>query len=216
MKRLSPSLPDLESARCARAVARARPPALDSASARRASSRHSAASSSAHHALQPRDRRRRRGDLVHAQADQERQRVHVGAQRAAHRHAPACARARHRDRARSCAAPPDAARRAAGELGMAAIDGERVLREVVGADGEEIGFGRELVGEQRRGGRLDQSNFPNHFKLICAVQSSPKKYSAFAVGQISDLKSARLTRQEGRLAIVTKRAVGCGGRRWCC
>ena len=27
--------------------------------------------------------------------------------------------------------------------------------------------------------------------------------------------SARLTRQEGRLAIVTKRAVGCGGRRSC-
>ena len=32
-----------------------------------------------------------------------------------------------------------------------------------------------------------KSNFPNHFKLICPVQSSPKKYSAFAVGQISDL-----------------------------
>jgi hypothetical protein len=27
--------------------------------------------------------------------------------------------------------------------------------------------------------------------------------------------SARLTRQEGRLAIVTKRAVGCGGRESC-
>src|SRR6476469_1833876 len=43
------------------------------------------------------------------------------------------------------------------------------------------------VGGRVARGLRAKSNFPNHFKLICPVQSSPKKYSAFAVGQISDL-----------------------------
>ena len=43
----------------------------------------------------------------------------------------------------------------AGQLRMRAIHRERVLRKVVGADRQEIGLGGELVGEHRRGGRLD-------------------------------------------------------------
>jgi len=41
------------------------------------------------------------------------------------------------------------------ELRVATIHRERVLREVVGADREEIDFGGELVGEQRRRRGLD-------------------------------------------------------------
>ena len=43
------------------------------------------------------------------------------------------------------------------------------------------------------------------------VKPRNQKYFAFAAGQITFV-SARLARQEGRLAIVTKRAAGCGGR----
>src|SRR6185437_13518762 len=38
---------------------------------------------------------------------------------------------------------------------VAAIDGKRVLDEVVGADGEEIGLGGERVGGERRARNLD-------------------------------------------------------------
>jgi hypothetical protein len=45
--------------------------------------------------------------------------------------------------------------------------------------------------------------FPRAFNVICAVQSSPQKYFAFAVGQIIFKTSRRPAPQEGRIAIVT-------------
>ncbi|MDI4234525.1 hypothetical protein OZ411_17120 [Bradyrhizobium sp. Arg237L] len=53
-------------------------------------------------------------------------------------------------------------------------------------------FARNKFGRNRRRietGKSDflQGNLFNDFKLICPVQSSRKKHSAFAVGQISDL-----------------------------
>src|SRR6185312_3565241 len=42
-----------------------------------------------------------------------------------------------------------------GDLFVAAIDGERVLDQVVGADGKELGFGGQRVGGQRGPGYLD-------------------------------------------------------------
>ena len=42
-----------------------------------------------------------------------------------------------------------------GDLLVAAIDGQRVLDQVVGADREEIGLGGERVGGERRTGHLD-------------------------------------------------------------
>jgi hypothetical protein len=48
----------------------------------------------------------------------------------------------------------------------------------------------------------------NSFWFRTAVS---RKYSPFVLAQISS-SMRRPTRQEGRLAIVTKRAVGCGGR----
>ena len=50
------------------------------------------------------------------------------------------------------------------------------------------------------------------FKLICPVQSLSKKFFALPVGQIISTSPRRLVSQEGRLAIVTKRGAGCGGR----
>jgi hypothetical protein len=57
-----------------------------------------------------------------------------------------------------------------------------------------------------------QTNFSNAINVIWVVQSSAKKYSASHVGQITLTSSPRLTRQEGRIAIVTKRGMGCDGR----
>jgi hypothetical protein len=42
-----------------------------------------------------------------------------------------------------------------GHILVAAVDGEGVLDQVVGADGEEIDLVREAVGHQGRGGHLD-------------------------------------------------------------
>jgi hypothetical protein len=52
--------------------------------------------------------------------------------------------------------------------------------------------------------------FVRQFKLIWAVQSSRKKYFAFAVGQIICTSPRHPVPQEGRIAIVTD--VGCGMR----
>src|SRR5260370_23214892 len=46
-------------------------------------------------------------------------------------------------------------------------------------------------------------NLRSDFKVIWVVQSLSKKYSAFAVGQISATSSRHLIPQEGRFAIVT-------------
>ena len=59
-----------------------------------------------------------------------------------------------------------------------------------------------------------QGNFLNDSKLICPVQSCAKKHSASVVGQITGLTTP-ISPDEGRLAIVTKRAVRCGGREGC-
>jgi hypothetical protein len=48
-----------------------------------------------------------------------------------------------------------------------------------------------------------EPDFSRNFKLICPVQISPKKYSAFVVGQISATSSRHPAQPEGRLAIVT-------------
>src|SRR5260370_25417557 len=42
-----------------------------------------------------------------------------------------------------------------------------------------------------------EPNFSRNFKLICPVQTSPKKYSAFAVGQISATSSRHPARTRG-------------------
>jgi hypothetical protein len=57
-------------------------------------------------------------------------------------------------------------------------------------------------------------NFFKQIKLILAVQSCSKKFSAFAVGQIISTSSPRPASSEGRLAIVTnarRDAVDVGG-----
>jgi hypothetical protein len=52
--------------------------------------------------------------------------------------------------------------------------------------------------------------------LTPSVQPSWEKYSAFPVGQIISTSSSRpASSQKGRLAIVTKRGAGCGGRLRC-
>jgi hypothetical protein len=50
------------------------------------------------------------------------------------------------------------------------------------------------------------------FKLICPVQILCKKYFGFPLTQITHISPDRLVPSEGRLAIVTKRGTGCGGR----
>ena len=57
-----------------------------------------------------------------------------------------------------------------------------------------------------------KQNLPRPFNPILPVQSSPKKFSVLPVGQIISTSRRRLVSQEGRLAIVTKREAGCGGR----
>jgi len=43
----------------------------------------------------------------------------------------------------------------------------------------------------------------NQINLMLPVQPRSKKYSAFAIGQITAISSAVQPRQEGRIAIVT-------------
>ena len=79
-------------------------------------------------------------ELVHAQAHQHRHRERVRGQPAADRDRTLAARPRPRPSRRSGAAPPGAGHRGcAASSGCAAIHRERVLREVVGADREEVG-----------------------------------------------------------------------------
>src|SRR4029079_19811251 len=57
----------------------------------------------------------------------------------------------------------------------------------------------------------DCAIFRNNFKLICAVQSRPKKYSASPSPQITSRNPA-IPSLRGALAIVTNVGTGCGGR----
>jgi hypothetical protein len=78
-----------------------------------------------------------------------------------------------------------------------------------------------LTNSARRGCRIDalrpatalllERKFACRIKLICPVQTSREKYSAFAVGQIISTSSPVSRPHEGRLAIVTD--VG-RGMRW--
>jgi hypothetical protein len=52
-------------------------------------------------------------------------------------------------------------------------------------------------------------------QISFSCQAVPKKIFHLCRWANQWRLSARLTRQEGRLAIVTKRAVGCGGRGSC-
>jgi hypothetical protein len=54
----------------------------------------------------------------------------------------------------------------------------------------------------------------SRINVIWPVQSCLRKDSARPVGQITFTNSPRPVSQEGRLAIVTKRGAGCGGRGW--
>jgi hypothetical protein len=59
-------------------------------------------------------------------------------------------------------------------------------------------------------------DFSRPFNLICAVQSSSKKYSVLPAGQIISTSPRHPVSQEGRLAIVTDVETGCGGRKLRC
>jgi hypothetical protein len=65
-----------------------------------------------------------------------------------------------------------------------------------------------------RSGRTmrDETNFLNPFKVICPVQSSPRKYTSSRRPQISPTSQPVPARQEGRIAIVTDVGSECGGR----
>ena len=52
----------------------------------------------------------------------------------------------------------------------------------------------------------------SNFSVIWVVQSFVQKHFAGSVGQINDISSPHLIPEEGRIAIVTKRGMGCGGR----
>ncbi len=106
--------------------------------------------------FQPRNDRGHGGDLVHAEADQDRHRMRRPrrARRTPRRSCRVRAPPRPR-RAINRSTAGCSASRLPGELGMAAIDRERVLRQVVGADRQEIRVIGELLGEQRGGRCLD-------------------------------------------------------------
>jgi hypothetical protein len=61
-----------------------------------------------------------------------------------------------------------------------------------------------------------EKKFSCAIKLICPVQSSPKKDSRFLPPQITSISTAIPSRFEGRIAIVTDVGTGCGGRKLRC
>jgi hypothetical protein len=56
------------------------------------------------------------------------------------------------------------------------------------------------------------SSFVQHFQFDRRCEAGPRKDSAWRVGQIRSIFSRNPPRQEGRIAIVTKREAGCDGR----
>jgi len=76
----------------------------------------------------------------------------------------------------------------------------------------------KVEGVIRRSGRCNhlysdvraEPDFSRNFKLICPVQTSPKKYSAFVVGQISATSSPHPARTRG----VSRSSRTWGEMRW--
>ena len=72
------------------------------------------------------------------------------------------------------------------ERGVTAIHGEAVLRQIVGADREEIGDSRDLVGQHRRGGRLDHRAELRHRDIQLAAQFIEPPANLLELGHIRD------------------------------
>src|SRR5262252_8005539 len=88
-----------------------------------------------------------------------------------------------------------------------------MLRQVLPEPGKVLGKRRACVGEAPgvRNRARRKVNFRRHFKLIWGVQSCVQKFRLTCRAN-HWFNSARLTADEGRVAIVTNVAVRCGGR----
>lgn len=94
-------------------------------------------------------------ELVHAEADQYRNGLGVGGQLAAHSDPAAMVMGRFHRHPNQPQNRRVQAVRLGGQCAVTAVDGQGVLRQVIGANGKEIHLGGQALGQQGTGGHLD-------------------------------------------------------------
>ena len=138
-------------------------PALAAASADSAARRGGRLGHRAHYPLDQRQRRRRDAEAVVAQAKEQYRAQRLGGHLAAHAYRDPGSAADLEHVLQLADDRRVVGREPVGQARVAAIDRQRVLREIIGPDAEECAYLGQAVGDEHRRGRLDHDPHGHRF-----------------------------------------------------